>query len=108
MLDDTAPASVTSPRGRPISRGSGTVTPLAQLLSAVQHAGSTITRRGGMIEVRPASCLTPELRRALIAQQPELWDYLGGAALDAPPLALLQQLEVGLLLPTSPAEALAA
>src|SRR5271166_2646351 len=78
------------------------------LLRAAQQAGAQVRLHGGQVEFSSAHGLSPELRTLLRAHRDEVWTHLGGAALDAPPLALLHQLGVQLLVPTTMREAVAA
>jgi DNA polymerase I-like protein with 3'-5' exonuclease and polymerase domains len=57
------------------------------------------------VQVEHAANLPPDLRAALKRRRAELWDYLGGAALDQPPLDLVASLGVEICTPRTAEEA---
>jgi DNA polymerase I-like protein with 3'-5' exonuclease and polymerase domains len=79
--------------------------PIAKLLAQAQAGGTGFRLCGRAIQVIGASRLSPELFAALKPRRREIWDHLGGTALDEPSLALLATLGVEIILPRSVTEA---
>jgi DNA polymerase I len=82
--------------------------PLLRLLAEATAAGTTFRLRGYGVQVHGAGRMPRALHAALYARCWELWDYLGGDALDRPPLDLLAQLGVRLVIPSTEADAIVA
>jgi DNA polymerase I-like protein with 3'-5' exonuclease and polymerase domains len=78
------------------------------LLQQAVARGVQFGLQGRQVRVRGAGRLPAELRAQLEPRRDEIWMHLGGAALDAPPLALLHQLTVELWCPATLDEAAAA
>ena len=81
--------------------------PLPDLLKFANRAGVTFRLAGNQIRVTAPQdeTLRPVLA-ALKAQQPTVWDILGGSALDAPSLELITRLGVEEVVPRTAEEAL--
>lgn len=84
------------------------IAPIEALLHQANALGVEFGLRGAQVRVLGADRLPIELREALRPRRDEIWGHLGGAALDAAPLALLHQLKVQLLVPSTIREAAAA
>jgi DNA polymerase-1 len=84
------------------------MTSIAALLAATRDTGAGFRLWGQDVLVTQSSLLSPELRDELGYRGGELWDHLGGAALDQPSLDLLARLGVEIVVPRTLAEAQAA
>jgi len=82
--------------------------PLTRLLLQAQEAGTGFRLQGRAVQVIGASRLSPDLSCALQARCAEIWDHLGGTALDRPPIELLASLGVTVVIPRTIDEARAA
>jgi ribonuclease D len=81
---------------------------LAELVRAAVKQGTGFYLRGGQIGVLHPERLDPETKTPLKSQRDELWRFLGGAALDQPPLDLMARHFPGIRIvqPASEREAL--
>jgi DNA polymerase I-like protein with 3'-5' exonuclease and polymerase domains len=82
-------------------------TSLAELLARTRGSGAAFRLHGHAVQVLRPSRLPPNLHADLKARRDELWDHLGGAALDQPSLDLLATLGVQIVVPNTVEEAIA-
>jgi DNA polymerase I-like protein with 3'-5' exonuclease and polymerase domains len=80
-------------------------TSIAALLQQTYGTGVGLRLYGNQVEVRHASSLPVALYAELRGRCGELWDHLGGAALDQPSLDLLADLRVEVVIPRTIEEA---
>ena len=81
--------------------------PIRELIAAAVVNGTTFSLSGAHVRLG-GTPPPPNIQRELRARRKEVWDHLGGAALDQPALELMVHLGVEAVLVTNPAEALAA
>jgi DNA polymerase-1 len=83
-------------------------TPLTELLVQARTVGTGFRLHGRAVQVIGASHLSLDLSCALQARCAEIWDFLGGTALDRPPIELLASLGITAIVPQTIDEARAA
>ena len=81
--------------------------PIRELIAAAVVNGTTFSLSGAHVRLG-GTPPPPNIQRELRARRKEVWEHLGGAALDQPALELMAHLGVEAVLVTNPAEALAA
>jgi DNA polymerase I-like protein with 3'-5' exonuclease and polymerase domains len=79
--------------------------PLPELLAQATEAGTGFRLQGRAVRVTGASRMPQDLSSILKARCGELWDHLGGTALDQPSLELLKTLDISLVIPKTVAAA---
>jgi DNA polymerase I-like protein with 3'-5' exonuclease and polymerase domains len=80
--------------------------PLARLLAEARNAGATFRISGAHIVANRLHGLRPEVRTALRGRRDELWELLGGAAMERPALSLMAALNITPVVPQTEVEAL--